>query len=88
MTRVFKSPSDSSTGTRLISQRSAISAEYAAFFITPGRTVDIQGLNRGQIIVAIRCPPKAGRVIFRFLSSMSIFTAAKSSVEDSSRNFL
>ena len=36
-----------------------------AFFITPGRTVAMAGRKRGQMMVAIRWPPNAGRVILR-----------------------
>ena len=40
--------------------------------ITPGRTVDICGRKRGQMMVAIRWPPNAGRVIFRLVFSSNL----------------
>ena len=42
---------------------------HSRFFITPGRTVAIAGRKRGQMMEAIRWPPKAGRVIFRSRST-------------------
>ena len=35
------------------------SLSKAALRISPGRTVDMQGRKRGQMIVAMRWPPKA-----------------------------
>ncbi len=42
----------------------------------------MQGRNLGQMIVAIRCPPNAGLVIFRLTSSMLNFVLERSSVEE------
>ena len=71
-----------------ISHASAFAALYSFRFITPGRTVAMHGRNRGQIIVAIRCPPNAGRVIFRFRSPISQFWLSTSSVLLSLRNWM
>ena len=45
------------------------------FFITPGRTVAMAGRKRGQTMVAIRWPPKAGRVIFRLVLTSKSFVS-------------
>ena len=87
-TSVCRSLSLSSNAGFTISTAAAFASSYAFFFITPGRTVAMQGRNRGQMMVAIRWPPKAGRVIFRFRSSMSHFWLSTSSVEASRRNWM
>jgi hypothetical protein len=87
-TSVFRSLSLSWKLGFTISHASALAWSKTFFFITPGRTVAMQGRNRGQMMVAIRWPPKAGRVIFRFRSSISHFWLSTSRVLDSRRNWM
>ena len=86
-TLVFKAAASTFTAAFSIWQTSAFAWSNSAFFITPGRTVDMQGRNRGQMMVAIRWPPNAGRVIFKLVSSILNFTESTSMVEDSRRNW-
>ena len=52
----------------------------AALGITPGRTVDICGRCSGHLMVAIRLPPKAGRVISNSWVSSLMVSLVQSAV--------